>query len=108
MDRGWQGTDPRCIAGGFAAMIAGGTQWVKAKRSHPPSRGLTMTILLLIEVISGIAALLLTAMAFTHLSWAEGASSQAMKRESMARAKGLFALAGGLWAVCVLCYLSLR
>ena len=67
-----------------------------------------MKILLLIEVASGIAALVLTAMAFTHLSWAEGASAQGMQRQSMSRAKRLFVWAGALWAVCVFCFASLR
>lgn len=67
-----------------------------------------MPILLLTEIVSGIAALLVTAMAFTHLSWAEGASSPGLRRESLTRAKRLFAWAGGLWVVCIVSYLSLR
>ena len=67
-----------------------------------------MSILLLSEWISGIVALLLTAMAFTDLSWGEGASSEEMKRKAMARAKGLFIWAGGFWAVAVLCFLCMR
>jgi hypothetical protein len=64
--------------------------------------------LLIIEVTSGIVALILTAMAFTNLSAGEGLPSQAMARESMKRAKRLFWVAGGLWAVCFVCYLCMH
>ena len=67
-----------------------------------------MTIMLTIEVISGIAALLFTAMAFTHFLWAEGAAAQALQRESKIRAKRLFVAAGVLWALCFGCYVFLR
>ncbi len=67
-----------------------------------------MNIALTIEVVSGIAALLLTAMAFTHLVWSEGAAVQTMQRQAWARAKRLFWLAGVLWAVCVGSYLFMR
>jgi hypothetical protein len=67
-----------------------------------------MTILFYAEIISGIAALVLTAMAFTNLSAAEGLPSQAMQRQSMTSAKRLFWVAGGLWAVCFGCYLCMR
>ncbi len=63
---------------------------------------------LIIEVVSGIAALLVTAMAFTHLVWSEGASAQTMQRESLARTKRLFLLAGLLWAICVGSYVFTR
>ena len=66
-----------------------------------------MTNVVIIEVVSGIAALVVSAMAFTALSWGEGAASQAMQREFMARAKRLFVVAGVLWAVCFGCYLYL-
>ena len=68
-----------------------------------------MIVLPLIEVISGLIALVLTAMAFTHLSWAEGASSPELRRESSTRTRSLFIWAGGFWAVTVLfAYLSTR
>lgn len=69
---------------------------------------MTMNIALIIEVVSGIAALLLTAMAFTHLVWSEGAAVQTMQRQAWARAKRLFLVAGVLWAVCVGSYLFMR
>lgn len=68
----------------------------------------TMNLALIIEVVSGIAALLLTAMAFTHLVWSEGAAAQTMQRQSWARAKRLFWLAGILWTICVGSYLFMR
>jgi len=67
-----------------------------------------MRILLLSEWVSGIIALLLTAMAFTELSWGEGGSSQDMRWKAMARAKRLFIWAGVFWAIAVLCFLSMR
>ena len=68
-----------------------------------------MIILPLIELLSGLVALVLTAMAFTHLAWAEGASSPELRRESSARTRSLFIWAGGFWAVTFLCaYLSVR
>ena len=67
-----------------------------------------MIILPLIELLSGLVALVLTAMAFTHLAWAEGASSPELKRESATRTRRLFIWAGVFWALTVLClYLSL-
>ena len=67
-----------------------------------------MRALLVAEWISGIVALLLTALAFTELSWGEGASAQTMKRDSMARAKRLFIWAAAFWAIAVLCFLYMR
>jgi hypothetical protein len=67
-----------------------------------------MKYLLLAEWITGVIALLLTAMAFTDLSWGEGASSQEMKRAAMAKCKRLFMWAGGFWAITILCFLCLR
>jgi hypothetical protein len=68
-----------------------------------------MKLLILIEVVSGLVALILASVAFTNLSWAEGGSSQAMKRRSSARARGLFVLAGAFMAVAFLfAYLSTR
>jgi hypothetical protein len=72
------------------------------------SKELLLTILLVIEMVSGIIALLVTPVAFTSLSWGEGASSGAMKRESLARAKRLFWVAGALWAICILSFLAMR
>jgi fatty acid desaturase len=67
-----------------------------------------MTILPILEVISGLIALGFTAMAFTNLAWAEGASSPELKRESATRTRRLFIWAGVFWALTVLClYLSL-
>lgn len=68
-----------------------------------------MLILPLIELISGLIALVLTAMAFTNLSWAEGASSPELRRASSARTRSLFIWAGAFWALTVLfAYLSMR
>jgi hypothetical protein len=67
-----------------------------------------LDILLVLELAAGVAALVLTAMAFTHLSWSEGASSGAMQRASLVRSKRLFWWAGGFWALCLLCYLLMR
>ncbi|NLO73004.1 MAG: hypothetical protein GX100_02695 [candidate division WS1 bacterium] len=67
-----------------------------------------MTILLIVEIASGLAALLVTAVAFTNLAWSEGAPSHAMKQQSLARARRLFILAGVLWAVAFLSYLLMR
>ncbi len=49
-----------------------------------------MPIMPLIELVSGLVALVLTAMAFTYLSWGEGASSPELKRESAAKSTRLF------------------
>ena len=67
-----------------------------------------MVLLIYVEVISGVAALVFSAMAFTHLSWSEGAASQALQRQSLARSKRLGLVACILWAVCVACYLAQR
>ncbi len=68
-----------------------------------------MAILPVIEVIAGLIALVLTAMAFTNLSWAEGASSPELRRASSARTRRLFVWAGAFWAVTLLlAYLSMR
>jgi hypothetical protein len=48
----------------------------------------------LFEILSGITALLFAGAAFINLSWAEGASSQAMKRESARRTRRLFIICG--------------
>ncbi len=66
-----------------------------------------MNILLVAEVISGLAGLLLTAMAFTALAWGEGASAHTMQRASMTRARRLFIAAAVLWAVAILSYLCM-
>ena len=63
-----------------------------------------MIILPLLEMVSGLIALVLTTMAFTHLSWAEGASSPELRRESSTRTRSLFIWAGGFWALTFLCY----
>ena len=70
--------------------------------------GSTINLLLGAEMLSGVAALVVTAMAFTYLSWSEGASSGAMQRASAKRAKRLFIWAGVLWAACVVSYLAQR
>ncbi|HEY3397892.1 MAG TPA: hypothetical protein VGM19_09580 [Armatimonadota bacterium] len=67
-----------------------------------------MPILLIAELVSGLAALIVTAMAFTNLSAGEGLPSQTMQRASMTTARRQFWVAGGLWTVCVICYLGLR
>jgi hypothetical protein len=64
--------------------------------------------LLYTEWITGLAALLITAMAFTDLAWGDGASSQNMQKKAMAKAKRLFIWAGALWATAILCYLHLH
>jgi hypothetical protein len=63
-----------------------------------------MVTLMIAEIIVGLMALIVTAMAFTHMSWGEGAASGALKKESMRTAKRLFWVAGLLWALCVGCY----
>ena len=65
-------------------------------------------ILLIIELGCGVAALVLTAMAFTNLSWAEGASSQEMKRAAGRQTKRLFAWSGVMWVLAFVCYLAMR
>jgi len=68
-----------------------------------------MMLLPLIEIVSGIAALLFAGAAFINLTWSEGASSQAMKRESARRTRRLFIVTGILGVLCVVCaYLSMR
>jgi len=68
-----------------------------------------MPTVVIIEIVSGIIALLFAGAAFTNLTWAEGASSQAMKRESAWKTKRLFVVAGFFAAVCGVCaYLSMR
>jgi hypothetical protein len=67
-----------------------------------------LSYLLVAEVLSGVIALLLMAVAFTELSWGEGGSQDAMKRASMARAKRLFGWSGLFWLLAVLCYFSMH
>jgi hypothetical protein len=68
-----------------------------------------MRSLVLVEVLAGVTALILAAMAFTSLTWAEGASSQAMKRASAVKAKRLFLWAAGFAVVTAVCaYLSMH
>ena len=68
-----------------------------------------MLILPLIEFVSGLVALLLAGAAFVNLSWAEGASSQAMKRESLSATRRLFIGAGVFAAITAYCaYLCMR
>lgn len=67
-----------------------------------------MPIMLVIEIVAGLAAVIVTAMAFTNLAWAEGAPAQSMKRESLARTKRLLVLAGVLWLVAVVCFAYMR
>jgi uncharacterized membrane protein HdeD (DUF308 family) len=65
--------------------------------------------LLLTEVLSGIIALLFAAAAFVNMSWGEGASSQAMKRQSATKSRRLFVIAGVFAVICGICaYLSMR
>lgn len=56
-----------------------------------------------VEMGSGLIALILTAMAFTHLSWAEGASEPTLRAKSRLVARRLFLWAGAFWAVCFAC-----
>jgi hypothetical protein len=68
-----------------------------------------MPILPVVEFLSALVALLLAGAAFVNLSWAEGASSQAMKRQSSARTKRLFIAAGVFAAITAYCaYLCMR
>ncbi len=64
--------------------------------------------LLITEWVSGIVALLTTAIAFTELSLGEGASSGAMQKQALKRAKRRFIWAGGFWALTILCFLFLK
>jgi hypothetical protein len=59
---------------------------------HMP--GALMRLLPLIEVVMGIIALLFAGAAFVNLSWSEGASSAAMKREAARKTKRLFIVSG--------------
>ena len=52
-----------------------------------------MSVPVLVEVVTGLIALVLAAMGFTNMAWSEGASSQALKRESAAKTKRLL-----IWA----------
>jgi len=63
-----------------------------------------MPVMPLVELISGIAALLFAGAAFVNLAWSEGASSTAMKRESQRKTKRLFAVAGVLATITVVTY----
>lgn len=68
-----------------------------------------MLVLPLVELVSGIAALLFAGAAFINLTWAEGASSDAMKRAAAKKTKRLFLVTAILGVICVSCaYLSLR
>jgi hypothetical protein len=68
-----------------------------------------MSSLVLAEVIAGLIALALTAMAFVNLSWAQGCSSPDLIRKSQASTRRLFIWAGVFWAITFLfAYLSMR
>jgi hypothetical protein len=67
-----------------------------------------LSYLLVAEMVSGVIALLLMAVAFTELSWGEGGSQDAMKRASIARAKRLFWWSGLFWALAIGFYLIMR
>lgn len=67
-----------------------------------------MNVLLVVEVVAGVLALLLTAAAFIELSWAEGASQLPMKQAAAVRSRRLFFLAGVLWAVALACFLFMK
>lgn len=67
-----------------------------------------MNVLLIIEVVAGVLALMLTAAAFIELSWAEGASQLPMKQAASARSRTLFILAAILWAVALACFLFMK
>ena len=59
------------------------------------------------EIVAGIIALVISAMAFTNLAWAQGASSPELQRESSAKTRRLFYWAGVFWVITVVClYLS--
>ena len=68
----------------------------------------TISNLLVAEWVSGLIALILTAMAFTDLAWGDGASSQEMQRKALAKAKRLGIAAGIFWAITVMCYLFMK
>ena len=55
----------------------------------------------IVEVAFGLVALILTAMGFTSLSWAQGMSDAVMKEKSRVRARRLFYWCGLFWALTV-------
>jgi hypothetical protein len=57
-----------------------------------------MNVLLIVEVVAGVLALMLTAAAFIEMSWSEGASQLPMKQAAAARSRRLFIIAGVFWA----------
>ena len=67
-----------------------------------------MTMLFVLELVSGISALLLTAVGFTNLSAGEGLPDQRMQKKHLKTAKRMFWVAGALWAVCAVSYLCLH
>jgi hypothetical protein len=67
-----------------------------------------LSYLLVAELICGVVALLLLAVAFTELSWGEGGSQDSMKRASIARAKRLFWWSGLFWLLAIGFYLLMR
>ena len=64
-----------------------------------------MTIMPIIEMICGLIALLFAGAAFVNLTWSEGSSSAAMKRESSRKTRRLFIIAGVFAAITVITYL---
>jgi hypothetical protein len=65
-------------------------------------------ILVILEIVAGLTALVLTAMGFTNLAWAQGASSPELQRASSAKTRRLLIWGGVFWAITVLClYLTL-
>lgn len=56
----------------------------------------------ILEIVFGLIALVLTAMAFTYLSWAEGMSDARIQLQSRHKTRSLFYWAGGFWAATVL------
>jgi hypothetical protein len=64
-----------------------------------------MRLLFIVELVSGIGALLVTAQAFLDMAWGQGASNHKMKQQSAAAARRRFIIAGILWATAIITYL---
>ena len=68
-----------------------------------------MPTLVVVEILSGIVAILLTGVALVNYSWVEGASAYTMKQESLRRAKRLGLAAVVFWAITGICaYVAMR
>jgi len=71
--------------------------------------GSLVKFLPLIELVAGFIATILAGVGFVNLSWAEGASSAALKKQSARKARRLFIAAGVFAVITGVCfYLSVR